>query len=364
MTVEPFVAPEPAHRQVPALGTQPLPAGPLDWVARLPSASAPGFVYLAGACRDVSVGGGGRDLAEAEARLAGEAAEVLAQTAAPVATDAPGLPALDAAWTTAQRPLRIAATDASSGAAVGVPAAAVFLGAAAAERRPDAPPASLGLAAGRDPNAARLAALLELVERDAAARWWCEGVPPRQLDAAALAGAAADLARMRAEAAVPRAVAFLSLASPTGVPVACAFSRDRDGRGLALGLKAAPWPAAAAAGALVELMQMELALEMARHRSGRGAAAPADAGPLARAALRPEEFPAFAALPPEPAAPVPADFAGLAARLAGQGFPVVFADLPPAGGLAVAKIFVPGLLPLPGGGPARHGTPGAATPLM
>ena len=71
----------------------------LDWVARLPSAAAPGFVYLAGACRGVPVGGGGRDLAEAAGRLAGETAEVLAQAAPPVPCDDPPDPAIEAVWT-------------------------------------------------------------------------------------------------------------------------------------------------------------------------------------------------------------------------------------------------------------------------
>ena len=135
---------------------------------------------------------------------------------------------------------------------------------------------------------------------------------------------------------------------------------------MAFGLKAAPEPAAAAAGALIELLQMELALEIARHRAGTGAAAPGDRGPLARAALAPEDFPAFAALPPEPDAPAPAEFAVLADLLAGRGLAVVAADLPVApGGLAVAKVFVPGLRPMPGGGqPAIAGTPGAIAPLM
>ena len=198
-------------------------------------------------------------------------------------------------------------------------------------------------------------------------RWWCEGVRPRQVEAASVAGAAAELARLRAGAAVPRATGFLALAGAAGVPVVCAVSCDADGRGLAFGLKAAPDPAAAAAGALVELLQMELALEMARHRSARGDAAPGDRGPLARAALAPEDFAAFAALPPAvAAAPPPRDFAGLAAALARQGLAVVVADLPGrAGGPAVAKVFVPGLRPLPGGSRAPlAGTPGAVAPLM
>jgi hypothetical protein len=363
MTVEPSPAPDPSPRAAGSGGAVDVAALPqgLDWVSRLPSAAAPGFVYLAGACRGFAVGGGGRDLAEATLRLRGETAEVLAQLARPLPSDLPGDPSIDRAWTRAPAPLRIAAVEVATGRPVGVPAAAVFLaGPAAAERAPTAPPASLGLAAGPTREAARSAALLELVERDAAARWWNEGAPASQLDAAVAAPAAALVAEARAGAAEPRATGFLALASPTGVPVVCALSRGDAG--LAFGLKAAPDPARAAFGAAVELMQMELALAMARHRAARGAPAAGDAGPLARAALDPA---LLAALPPLPAARAPESFEALAATLAARGLAVVVADLPaPANAPQVAKAFVPGLRPLPGGAAPQPGTPGAVAPLM
>ncbi len=362
MTAEPSVAFDPSARPPAAEPGAGMPAG-LDWLMRLPSAAAPGFVYLAGAVGGVPVGGGGADLGAAAARLTGETAEVRAQVAEPDASTLPGDAALDAIWTAAPAPLRIAA-ETLDGRPLGVPAAAIFLrGRAEDERRSAAPPTSLGLAAGPDREAARLAGLLELIERDAAARWWCEGARPRQADAASLARATTELVQLRTGAAIARPTGFFALDAKLGVPVVCAFSADPDGRGLAFGLKAAPDPAAAASGALAELMQMELALEMARHRAARGAPAASDLGPLARAALDPSAFPAFAALPPAPFAPVPGDFAGLAAALAGSGQMVAVADLPGAG--PVAKVFVPGLRPLPGGsGRARAGTPGAAAPLM
>ena len=171
-------------------------------MSRLPSAAAPGFVYLAGACRGVPVGGGGRDLAEAAARLAGETAEVLAQLAAPAAAATlPGDPAIDALWTAAPAPLRVAGVERSTGRPVGVPAAAIFLdGRAAAERGGDG-------AAGeprprrrvRTAAAARLAALLELIERDAAARLVERGRRPRASSTPrAGRGRRRDLAELRA----------------------------------------------------------------------------------------------------------------------------------------------------------------------
>jgi hypothetical protein len=99
---------------------------------------------------------------------------------------------------------------------------------------------------------------------------------------------------------------------------------------------------------------------MARHRAARGATAPGDHGPLARAGLRAEALPAFAALPPLPPEPGPADLAALAARCG----PVTVVDLPGApGGLAVAKVLAPRLRPLPGSA-AAPGTASALAPLM
>ena len=108
---------------------------------------------------------------------------------------------------------------------------------------------------------------------------------------------------------------------------------------------------------MLELLQMEIALEMARLRAAPAArAAEGDRGPLARAALDPDDFAAFAARRPLPrrrragrrTSPT------LAAHLAALGAEVTVADLPaPPGGLAVAKVFVPGLRPLPGGRAGR-----------
>jgi hypothetical protein len=116
----------------------------------------------------------------------------------------------------------------------------------------------------------------------------------------------------------------------------------------------------------MELLQMEIGLELARLRVARGGPAEGDRGPLARAALAPEHFPAFAALPPASTPmPVAPGFAAVAAHLACRGLPVTIADLPRTpGGLAVAKAFVPGLRPLPGPGPVEEGAPGAVAPLM
>ena len=107
----------------------------LDWVARLPNRAAPGFIYLAGACRGRPVGGGGRSLAEAAGKLAGEASEILAMTAPPAPCDAAPDPAIDALWIDGSRAIRAPARNLTHGRPVAVPAAAMALaGPAAAER--------------------------------------------------------------------------------------------------------------------------------------------------------------------------------------------------------------------------------------
>ena len=331
----------------------------LDWAAALPNPAAPAYVFLAAGCAGVPVGGGGADLEEAATRLAGEAAEVLAQAGRPVPSDLPHDPAIDALWVGAPDPLRIAAENLATGAALAVPAAAIFP-ALDARRRADAPPRSLGLAAGPDRDAARLGGMLELVERDAAARWWTGATRPHAVDPA-VAGAG-RLAPLRAGAETARATTLLALPSAAGVPVVCALSCDPDGAGLAFGLKAALDPATAVRGAVTELLQMEIALQMARHRAAN--ATPGDRATLARAALD-AGHPAFAAAPALPAPPPPADLGDHVARLAAAGCRAVAADLTAPAGLAVAKVFAPGLVPFPGG-PARPapGSPGTHATLM
>lgn len=336
----------------------------LDWVAALPNAAAPRFVYLAGSCAGLAVGGGGRDLREAAGKLAGETSEILASLSAG-GLAAPGLaadPRLAALWGGGPA---VAAERLADGGAAAVPAAAIFRDMALPA---GAPPRSLGAGAGPSAEAARLAGLMELVERDAAAAWWGGEVRARAAAAEAAAPAAALLAGLRAGAAGPlRETALLTLCSPTGLPVAAAVSRDGPG-GVVVGLKAALDPGAALAGAALELLQMEIGLEIARLRAGQGRGAAAeDAAVLARAGLDADAFEAFAALPPAPdAGPRPEGLAAVAAHLAAMGIEALAVDLPGlAGGLAVAKVFALGLRPMPGPGPAaRAGSPGAAAELI
>jgi ribosomal protein S12 methylthiotransferase accessory factor len=335
----------------------------LDWVAALRNAAAPGFVYLAGACGGLAVGGGGRDLREAAGKLAGEASEILAQRRAPAPEDLPVDPAIGAVWGDGPA---VAVASLATGRRIGAPLSAIFRDRPGA---PEAPPRSLGCGAGPTPEAARLAGLLELVERDAAAAWWAGAARPRAPAAEAAAGPSALLAALRAGAAASRPTFLLLLPAVAGLPVAAAVSRDGDagGGGLVVGLKAALDPETALIGAILELLQMEIGLEIVRMRAAQGRPTAEDAATLARAALEPDAFAAFAALPPRAeAAPAVGGLDALVARLGAAGVEPFAFDLPSApGGLAAAKIFAPGLLPLPGPGPApRADAPGARAGLI
>ncbi|MBP7242294.1 YcaO-like family protein [Amaricoccus sp.] len=339
--------------------------GCLDWVAALPNAAAPGFVYLAGACRGLAVGGGGRDLVEAAGKLAGETSEALVGMRRGGVQTVPGLsvdPALRAIW--GEGPA-VLGESLASGRAVALPAAAVFRDIDAGE---GAPPRSLGAGAGASREAARLSGLLELVERDAAAAWWSGATVPRAVAVEDAARAAAMLAGMRAGAAGPgRRTVFLVLPSATGLPVAAALSRDGDGAGgLVVGLKAALELEAALIGATLELLQMEIGLEIVRLRAQAGRAAPEDAATLRRAAVDPDAHAAFACLPPRPAAGPGLDgLDALVAHLARIGIEPMAVDLDGPPGVAVAKVFAPGLRPMPGPGPApAAGSPATVAELF
>nr|MBA3323936.1 YcaO-like family protein [Paracoccaceae bacterium] len=88
---------------------------------------------------------------------------------------------------------------------------------------------------------------------------------------------------------------------------------------------------------------------------------------LRRASLDADGIAAFAPLPPARTVDAaPAGLDGLVERLASLGIEVFAVDLPAAaGGLAVAKVFAPGLQPLPGPGARPNpDAPGAYAALM
>jgi ribosomal protein S12 methylthiotransferase accessory factor len=121
-------------------------------------------------------------------------------------------------------------------------------------------PLSIGCSAGTSHEAAALRALLELIERDAAALWWRGGVRPHAIpmdDEAArrvtglLASARGDSQRRRCW--------VLDISTDLGVPCVAAVSIGQDGRGFACGVAARLSLARAADAAVLEMCQMELA---------------------------------------------------------------------------------------------------------
>jgi thiazole/oxazole-forming peptide maturase SagD family component len=156
--------------------------------------------------------------------------------------------------------------------------------------------ASAGVSAGPTATAARRRAILELVERDAAALWWLGGAPAMEI---AVEGAelAPLIARLRGDAG-ERVTHLLDISADLGLPVVVAWSMDRAGRGLALGLACRPRRDAAAAAALLELAQMEMAAAIAamkRDGKGENSLSAADRRHLARAEVDATMLPALCA---------------------------------------------------------------------
>ncbi len=226
-------------------------------------------------------------------------------------------------------------------------------------RRPEpefAPPwpLSIGCAAGPTPEAAALHALLELIERDAAALWGRGGRRgrPVALEDPAMAAAAALIARLRQGEAARRSW-LLDLTTDLGVPVIAALSTGPEGEGFCCGLAARASRAAAARAAILEMAQMEMAHAVVlakREEAGSAALNAHDRSLLARyhgiaasrcALLHPE---GSAASGPDLPADPSAAMAVLVGRLGAQGLPVLALDLTrPELGLPAIRLIVPGL---------------------
>ncbi len=127
---------------------------------------------------------------------------------------------------------------------------------------------SSGCAAGETVAAATLAAVLELVERDATGRWWYGGRRRPPIGPAA-AGLPAGLAGFLTERT--RQTVLFDITTDLGIPVVAAVSAEADGRDVALGFAARLDTPAAACAAATEMLQMEVALDAAREL-GREAA--------------------------------------------------------------------------------------------
>jgi ribosomal protein S12 methylthiotransferase accessory factor len=126
---------------------------------------------------------------------------------------------------------------------------------------------SAGAAAGPDLEAATLAGLLELIERDAAAMWWLGGRRGRALaaDSAAMQSGVVTLARMRS-GCTRRVSWLLDITTEFGVPCIAALSSDEHGRQLAVGLAARLDAGEAARKAVIEMCQMELGVLLVQRK--------------------------------------------------------------------------------------------------
>ncbi len=163
----------------------------------------------------------------------------------------------------------IEVADAFGGPSAFAPADAVLIGRReAGDADAVAIADSSGCAAGETVEAATLAAVLELVERDATGRWWYGGRrrPPVPPEAAELPAGLAGFLTER-----PRRTVVFDITTDLGIPVVAAVSAEADGRDVALGFAARLDAPAAACAAATEMLQMEVALEAAREL-GREAA--------------------------------------------------------------------------------------------
>lgn len=143
-----------------------------------------------------------------------------------------------------------------SGEPVWVPADAVLVG-----RREAGDPDAVavadtnGCACSDTPDGALLAALYELIERDATGRWWYGGRARAAIPVASLAMAVEIHDHLDRRG---RALWLIDITSDIGIPTVAALSADRAGRHVAAGFATRAGLESAAQAALMELMQMEL----------------------------------------------------------------------------------------------------------
>ncbi len=127
---------------------------------------------------------------------------------------------------------------------------------------------STGVAAGQSFKAAIRNAILELVERDAAALWWIGGARPRTI---ALEGhelpKLTKLVQDLRGGCSSRTSWFLDITTDLMIPVVAAVSVNQSGKGFSCGLGAGLSLAEAAERAFFELLQMELGLRLAEMKT-------------------------------------------------------------------------------------------------
>jgi ribosomal protein S12 methylthiotransferase accessory factor len=265
-----------------------------------------------------------------------------AQLAAPAEDDDPAMPVRvppgadsEIGW--------VEAVSLVSGERRYVPAGHVYLGYDAGRFSTD----TNGCAAGVTADSATLAALLELIERDAVALWWYNRAPRPAVDLAALSSRRID-AVLAAARESGRQVAVLDLTADFRIPV-CAAVAAGESSGIALGFAAHPDPERCAWKALAEMSAGMAMLENPRsaRRQWLGEA-------------RVQEFPHLVPCGPKVCwGPQPPDETGsmvktLVQRAHAIGLDVLAMDLTRAElGVPVVRVVAPGLRPL-----ARRLAPG------
>jgi ribosomal protein S12 methylthiotransferase accessory factor len=124
---------------------------------------------------------------------------------------------------------------------------------------------SNGCAAGINPDAAKLAALLELVERDAAGRWWYGRRHRPVVDILSIEGAG-DLPAWLLDRR--RQTWLFDITTEIDIPAYAAVSAEPEGRAIALGFAAHLNVNAAAISAVTEMVQLEFSLATASRLAG------------------------------------------------------------------------------------------------
>ncbi|MBP1861547.1 YcaO-like family protein [Rhizobium herbae] len=311
---------------------------------------APGAVIvmalLPQANRPMTFAGCNLDATQAFQACVGEAAEFLAQsdpraaTAMPVPDDAITVSEVSAA----QQPQQwLRAMTFPEGRLVSLPAASCCYLPESAHLD-----ISTGCAAGRSIEEALLHAMCEIIERDAARRWWGGSHAARGIDAShpALMEAIAWLTHAR-RAVCDRDVILLDIGGDAVIPVIAAASFLKNGKGFVLATAAHPDITRAATGAVRELVQMEFGLLLAtikRDRAGPFGLGQTDLRHLRRAETVDPGFPALKSLAPtvwchdQPHAQT--DPAVIARRLIDRGHQVFAARLSSDPFLPVVRMLV------------------------
>jgi ribosomal protein S12 methylthiotransferase accessory factor len=231
-----------------------------------------------------------------------------------------------------------------------------------AAQRDFAPPFKLstGCAAGATRDDAALRAVLELVERDAAALWWRGGRRGHAVAPDSEAGrAAATLLEQLRQGNRTRSTRLLDITSDLGIPVIAAISAREDGHGFAFGLASRLAPADAARAAIFEMCQGELAHHVVaakRRESGDSALNESDRRRLQHGEMIDvRHCPLLQPLGESDLAPSPgrldaaAALRSVLARLAEHGIDAYLLDLTrPQFQVPVARILAPGLQIEPG----------------